>query len=92
MGKTQNARSISSIELASFAGVRLSTIHYYTVIGLLQSDRRTGNRRLYPARKAKARMRKIAYLRRAGYSLTLIRKLLVERNRQASDDQIPYRS
>ena len=76
MRKTLNARFMTSSELAAAIGITLSTVHYYTALGLLQARRRAGNKRLYDSREAKTRLQDIARLRHDGYSLTLIRKVL----------------
>ena len=76
MGRASNPRFVSTSQLASATGVTLSTIHYYTALGLLRTHRWVGNNCLYGFREAKARLRRIARLRHEGYSLTLIRKIL----------------
>ncbi|HEX9779967.1 MAG TPA: MerR family transcriptional regulator [bacterium] len=63
---------VTSAELSKLAGVSLSTIHYYTALGLLRARGRAGNRRLYRVREAKLRLHRISRLRQQGYSLALI--------------------
>ncbi|HEX9779968.1 MAG TPA: MerR family transcriptional regulator [bacterium] len=65
---------ITSAQLAKLTGVSLSTIHYYTALGLLRPRGRAGNRRLYLTYEARNRLKRIAQLRRKGYSLALIRR------------------
>lgn len=76
MGKASKTRFVTSSQLAVATGVTLSTVHYYTAMGLLQADRQTGNSRLYDVRETKARLQYIARLRQEGYSLALIRTML----------------
>jgi DNA-binding transcriptional MerR regulator len=72
---------ITSKELADAGGVSLSTIQYYTAIGLLHSNARAGNKRLYDAKRAKERLKQIQRMRQDGYSLALIRQQLNGRAR-----------
>ena len=70
---------VSSKKLAAVNGVTLSTIHYYTTVGLLRVRRRVGNKRFYDCREAHARLKQVARLRQQGYSLALIRQVLEKR-------------
>lgn len=70
---------VSSKELAAVNGVTLSTIHYYTTVGLLRVRRRVGNKRFYDCREAHTRLKQVARLRQQGYSLALIRQVLEKR-------------
>lgn len=76
MMQTTIAGFVTSKELADAGGVSLSTIQYYTALGLLHSNRRSGNKRLYEAKKSKLLLKEIQRLRQNGYSLALIRKQL----------------
>ena len=73
MSYTLGKSSVSSAELAGSAGLKLSTIHYYTTLGLLKTSGRRGNKRLYDFRENKARLKEIHRLRQKGYTLALIR-------------------
>lgn len=67
---------VTSTELAAVSWTSLSTVHYYTSLGLLVARRRVGNKRLYDLRDSKVRLRTIARLRQAEYPLNLIREQL----------------
>ena len=79
MANLSSRRMVSSKDLAEAVGLTLSTISYYTALGLLKVSRRAGNKRLYDSTEAKTRLRQIALLRQKGYSLSLIRKQLATR-------------
>lgn len=70
---------VSSKKLAAVNGVTLSTVHYYTTVGLLRVRRRVGNKRLYDYRESHTRLKQVARLRQQGYSLALIRQVLEKR-------------
>lgn len=77
---------MTSRELASAAGVTLSTIHYYTSLGLLPVSRRVGNKRLFNSAETMSRLKRIAQLRGQGYPLSLIRQELSKR-KEVFDDR-----
>ena len=72
-----NSSLITSAELSASCGLTLSTIHYYTALGLLRVRERMGNKRAYDVREAKARLEEIRRMRQEGYSLAIIRQRLV---------------
>ena len=76
MKRTPNSL-ITSAELASASEVTLSTIHYYTTLGLLRACGRSGNKRQYERREARSRRQEIQRSRQEGYSLAMIRQRLV---------------
>lgn len=80
-GKGNGKSTVGSVQLAAKSGLTLSTIHYYTFLGLLRVSRRVGNKRLYDAHEATNRLRTIQRLRDAGYPLNLIRAQLSRRLR-----------
>ncbi len=59
-------------EVASLLGISLSTVNYYTNLGLFHSTERKGNMRLYDRENVLAKFAKIKELRRKGYSLQVI--------------------
>lgn len=75
MNKTQTQDFVTSKELALAGGVSLSLIHYYTTLGFLRVRDRAGNKRLYDSSEARASLKRIAELRKQGYSLSLIRRV-----------------
>lgn len=70
---------VTSAQLAHAVGVTLSTIHYYTILGLLHVRERAGNKRLYDAQAATASIEEIRRLRQRGYSLTVIREQMSQK-------------
>jgi MerR family redox-sensitive transcriptional activator SoxR len=62
-------------EVASRAGVAVSTLHYYEAEGLIRSWRNQGNQRRYP-REVLRRVAVIRVAQRAGISLAAIRDAL----------------
>lgn len=70
---------ITSAQLAHTAGLTLSTIHYYTTLGFLHVRQRAGNKRLYDMQDAAAALEEIRRLRQQGYSLTMIRERLSQK-------------
>jgi len=67
-------------ELAELAGVRYSTIKYYSELGLLPYEQR-GDRlaKYYPRAEATRRLKEILKLRRQGKTLTAIISYFIER-------------
>ena len=72
-----NPSLTTSAELSASSGLALSTIHYYTALGLLRVRERMGNKRAYDIRETKARLEKIRRMRQEGYSMAIIRQRLV---------------
>ena len=70
---------ISLQVLAQRTGLGVSTLNYYTNIGLLQVVDRKGNRRLYRELDALKRIEEIRRLRKEGYPLRIIRKQIQEK-------------
>ena len=65
---------LSLKEIAALLNISPATINYYTNIGLFQVGDRKGNRRLYNKQRILERFEEIKELRKAGYSLGLIRQ------------------
>ena len=65
-------------DLSHRCGVSVSTLNYYTNVGLLQVADRQGNRRLYREAQTLRQLDKIQRLRREGYPLRIIRTQLRE--------------
>lgn len=65
-------------ELSLLADVSVSTLNYYTNIGLLQVVDRKGNRRLYRESDTLKRIEEIRRLRKEGYPLRIVRKQTME--------------
>jgi DNA-binding transcriptional MerR regulator len=65
-------RLLAPKEVASLLGISMATVNYYTNLGLLKSEERKGNMRLYSRDNAVRRFAKIRELRKQGYSLKLI--------------------
>ena len=69
---------ISPAELSKIHKLSYQTINYYTNLGLLTVKKRNANSRFYNSREVCACLKKIAELKNKGYSLKLIRDLLME--------------
>lgn len=67
---------LSLQEIAKDFGVSYQTLNYYTSLGLLHSQRRQGNKRLYIAKDARERLKKIDRLKNAGYPLKIISDII----------------
>jgi DNA-binding transcriptional MerR regulator len=63
---------ITPREVAALLGISMATVNYYTNLGLLKSEERKGNMRLYIRENAVRRFARIRELRKQGYSLKLI--------------------
>jgi DNA-binding transcriptional MerR regulator len=63
-------------ELAGILGISLSSVNYYTNLGLFDVKEQKRNSRLYDLKEIKARFLKIKQMRKEGYSLRVIRKEL----------------
>ena len=67
-------------EIAKNYKVSYQTLNYYTSQGLLHPKRRVGNKRLYGAREARERLKKINRLKNEGYPLRLISNIINGKN------------
>lgn len=63
-------------EISKRYGLSMSSLNYYTNMGLLSIAEKQGNKRLYDENEVSKRLEKIKDMRRSGYSLRLIRKQL----------------
>jgi DNA-binding transcriptional MerR regulator len=63
---------ISPKQVAVLLGISISTVNYYTNLGLLHSEERKGNMRLYDREGVLRDFTHIKELRKKGYSLKLI--------------------
>jgi len=76
--KTTNGKLLKAGELAKLTGVLVSTIRYYTKIGLLESDGMTpGNYNLYVENKA---LRRLAQIEQMKKKRLLLDEMLVKLN------------
>jgi len=69
---------ISPIEISKKFNISYQTINYYTNLGLLKVRRRDGNNRLYNSREVRSGLNRIMKLKSQGYSLHLIRGILMK--------------
>jgi DNA-binding transcriptional MerR regulator len=69
---------ISPIEISKKYSISYQTINYYTNLGLLKVSRREGNNRLYNDREVRLSLDKISKLKSQGYSLHLIRGIIMK--------------
>jgi DNA-binding transcriptional MerR regulator len=69
---------ISPIEISKKFDISYQTINYYTNLGLLVVRRRDGNNRLYNGREVGSCLKRITKLKSQGYSLHLIRGILMK--------------
>ena len=69
-------RLISAKKIQAEYKISLSTINYYTNIGMLPVASRRGNVRLYDPEEVRTRMNQIHKLKNDGYPLRLIQKIL----------------
>ncbi|MDO8661664.1 MAG: MerR family transcriptional regulator [Candidatus Omnitrophota bacterium] len=69
---------ISPIEISKKYNLSYQTINYYTNLGLLKVRRREGNNRLYSIREVRSGLARISKLKSQGYSLHLIRGILLK--------------
>ncbi len=76
MKKRQRTKVLSLQEIAKNFSVSYQTLNYYTSLGLLHSQRRQGNKRLYKAREVKRRLQKINKLKNEGYPLRIISNII----------------
>lgn len=67
---------VSTKELAKLLGVSVATVNYYTNLGLFKIHDRRGNHRLYNEREVQAIFTKVKQMRREGYSLRLILRMI----------------
>jgi len=68
---------ISAGDIVRKHGVTYQAVNHYTNLGLLQVVTKEGNARMYAGAKVKERLSKISKLAGEGYSLRLIRKMLI---------------
>jgi len=71
------SKTISAQEIVKKFNIPYHTLNYYTAMGLLPTNAKIGNRRIYEEDIVKERLAKISELSREGYPLHLIRKKLV---------------
>lgn len=69
---------ISPAEISKKFGISYQTINYYTNLGLLKVRKRNGNNRLFKPREVRASLDRINKLKSQGYSLHLIRGILMK--------------
>ncbi len=69
---------ISPIEISKKFNISYQTINYYTNLGLLRVRKRDGNNRLYSTREVASSLSKVDKLKNQGYSLHLIRGILMK--------------
>lgn len=69
-GKKESLASLRDI--AKYSNVTYQTLNYYTVLGLINSHKRDGNKRLYSFEGVKKRLKKINKLKNLGYPLQII--------------------
>ncbi len=74
MVKSVQSGLVALQELSRQAGMGVSTLNYYTNLGLLQVADRKGNRRLYRESEALRQIGEIRRLRQEGSPLRIIRK------------------
>lgn len=75
--KKHNKKKVLSLqEIAKNFSVSYQTLNYYTTLGLLHSQRRQGNKRLYIAEEVKKRLKKINELKNEGYPLRIISNII----------------
>ena len=67
---------ISLQEVADRTELTLSTLNYYTNLGLISVEDRRGNKRFYNESEVVNRLKEIHKLRREGYPLRIIRRHL----------------
>ncbi|MFH1752857.1 MAG: MerR family transcriptional regulator [Candidatus Omnitrophota bacterium] len=70
--KKKNSKVISLQEIVSSFGISYQTLNYYTSLGLLHTERRQGNKRLYDAKDVRQRLGRIDKLKNEGYPLRII--------------------
>ncbi|MCX5695950.1 MAG: MerR family transcriptional regulator [Candidatus Omnitrophica bacterium] len=73
-----NKTLISPIEISKKYNISYQTINYYTNLGLLKVRRREGNNRLYNNREVRSGLSRITKLKSQGYSLHLIRGIVMK--------------
>lgn len=71
------SKMISAKDIMSRYNISYQTVNHYTDIGLLPVMVKEGNERFYAGALVDKRLKKIRSLTKEGYSLRLVRKLLV---------------
>jgi len=74
--KEYSRKFVSLQELSKISNISYQTLNYYTCLGLLNSLKRQGNKRLYAFTEVKARLKKITRLKNDGYPLRVIANIL----------------
>jgi DNA-binding transcriptional MerR regulator len=69
---------ISPNEIIRKFDISYQTINYYTNLGLLKVRKREGNNRLYNSREVGSSLNKVNKLKSQGYSLHLIRGIVMK--------------
>lgn len=72
MKKKRKIKVLSLQEIVKDFSISYQTLNYYTSLGLLNPQRRQGNKRLYLAKEIKHRLATIDKLKNAGYPLRII--------------------
>jgi len=67
---------ISPAEIVKRYSISYQTLNYYTNLGLLSVADKKGNKRLYDEKELINNLKQIQKLRKEGYPLRLIRKIL----------------
>lgn len=70
-------KMLSAKDIMTRHNISYQTVNHYTDIGLLSVAVKQGNERFYAGALVAKRLKKIKALTKEGYSLRLVRKLLV---------------
>jgi len=74
---TKKIKNLVSLqEISKLFNFSYQTLNYYTSLGLLRSQRRQGNKRLYAIVEVKERLSRIIKLKNEGYPLSVISNIL----------------
>ena len=74
---SEHNKMISAKDISDKYNISYQAVNHYTDLGLLEVLLKRGNVRLYKREIVDRRIRKIMDLRKEGYSLRLIRKILI---------------
>lgn len=73
---TSVQKFVSLQEISQSSLISYQTLNYYTSLGLLKSQKRQGNKRLYAVQETQERLKKITELKNQGYPLRIISNIL----------------
>jgi len=83
---TNAAQFVSLQELSKTSRISYQTLNYYTSLGLLNPQKRQGNKRLYIITEVKERLAKIARFKNEGYPLRVISNILNHKKQDTQDE------